>query len=170
MRYVFVRHGFYGGGGLSDAEKVVKELEPHGIKGAQMAAEYISERGIVPDVVLTTKTRRTKQTADIVLERFDPPLAAPRVVRGGHSGKGVRKKLSKWINRYGLTEDQTLLFVGHGTSQASLLEFYTDGEAPPRQKWGHATVLELEVTGQDEGMEIRGLRFFPGLKKLPKKK
>ena len=75
--------------------------------------------------------------------------------------------MNEWISTYGVDKDQTILFVGHGVSQDSLLEYFLEGEEPPNQHGGHAAVLDLEVTGIGNEMKIRGLRFHPGLMKPP---
>jgi phosphohistidine phosphatase len=121
IRFVFVRHGRYDGSDVPRSERRRKPLVHRGEAQAREAGRWLRERGITPDLVVTTDTRRTVQTADFVLEElgFDD---RDRLVTGGgfRSRHGLHGKLREWI---GEREDVgVLLFVGHHTSQPSLLK------------------------------------------------
>jgi phosphohistidine phosphatase SixA len=136
MRFIFVRHGHYDGKGKTSAEKKVTPLNPRGREAARAAGEFLREHGIRPDVVFTTETARTKETAQIILGVLG--LESLRAVpKSGGFAKGradLDKKLEEWLK--GPTpRAQTVLFVGHDTSQSYCLsELRSTPTIPPNNR------------------------------------
>lgn len=168
MRYVFVRHGHYGGSKLPAPQQKLKELTERGIRGAVGAGEYLAEREIVPDVVLHTDNRRTEQTADIVLQQIMVNVSK-QITSSGHGKRAkLPGKLQEWMAEHDLGERDTLMFVGHGNSQNALRIYYPKSNQPPSDKKGHAAVLVLHVTERDGVLEITEDGYFEGLLKKAK--
>ncbi len=164
MRYVFVRHGLYKYEGMPDSEKDDKALEPHGVKGALGAADYLAGEHIVPDLILVTLKRRTAHTAEIIRDALQLPDVPLHRTRSGHRGrKTVPRKLEEWIDHHDIGESQTLMFVGHGNSQNALRSFFDEGAKPPSDGVSHCAVLILDVRGRGKEMQIRGKTFDSGL-------
>lgn len=140
-RFIFIRHGRYGGSGLPRAEQRRKPLLPRGIEQARAAGCWLADRGIRPDLVVTTKTRRTIQTANLILEELRTPGLERIEAPGGYkSAKEVEKRLREWV---GDRQLDTLLFVGHRPNQGQLLKL-TQAKALGLDKESHACVIVCE--------------------------
>lgn len=118
MRFIFVRHGHYDKKGKLQPEKNKTGLNARGREAARAAGEFLKREGIVPEVVFTTRTERTRETARIVLATLGVEDVQPQARGGGFSkGKdkaGLDAKLAGWI---GKTDPDVVMFVGHHPSQ-----------------------------------------------------
>jgi len=122
MRFVFVRHGHYDGKGKPAAEKKRTPLNAAGRRAAKAAGEYLMRENIVPDIVITTDTERTKETAKILLDALGMDNVKPQSRGGGFSaGKAsLDAKLVEWLAGVE-PAPSTVIFVGHDPSQAYCL-------------------------------------------------
>ena len=120
-RFVFIRHGSYDKEGLDPRDRVDAPINDRGWEGAMAAGELLVAWGIEPDLVVTTRTRRTWETAQVVLMAAD--LEAPVVtVEGGFAvGKSsLEEKLADWAS---VTSAKTVVFVGHCKNQQYLKKY-----------------------------------------------
>ena len=142
QRFIFVRHGRYEGSTVSRGEQGKKPLVPRGVEQAKAAGLWLTERGFRPDLVVTTKTRRTIQTADLLLEELGPPRPERITWPSGYksSKEKVEERLGEWI---GDRTIDTLLFVGHRPNQGGALKLAT-GAALRLGKESHACVIVFE--------------------------
>ncbi len=163
MDLVFIRHGHYGSERYATrAGKQAAPLTLRGEEQARAAGMYLAEHGIRPDVVLHTRSRRTRQTAELVLEELG---------MGGHpvfdigtsfrSVAGLEAKLRTWSVAHGLSDDAVVFLVGHGPAQDILRTCFSGGTPPPRSGESHAAALVLR-TSLAAPPEGRG--FFVGVR------
>mgnify|MGYP001194577995 CR=1 FL=1 len=119
MRFIFVRHGHKAKGAGGDpplAEKGEQEARDMGL--------FLARQGIVPDLIVHTDTKRTRQTAELLLAALAPALVP---VKDGGSGfksgcplADLEARLARW-RALGEGEVGTLLFVGHHPQQHTCL-------------------------------------------------
>jgi phosphohistidine phosphatase SixA len=149
QRLIFVRHGHYEGSTVPRSERDNKPLVPRGVEQAKAAGRWLAERGIRPDLVVTTRTRRTVQTGDLLLEELGPPSPARLPVPHGYGPRTViEDRLAQWI---GERDIETLLFVGHETSQATTLSF-ANGKELGLDDESHACVVVCAL--EDGGWRV----------------
>jgi len=93
----------------------------------------LEEQGIIPDRVITTKARRTQETAEIVLEALGLSLE-PVVKPHGFSAATFNQKAAEWLQGNLLDgTPETVVFVGHHTQQ-DVLETLGDMDIPTTAK------------------------------------
>ncbi len=107
--FVFVRHG------RTDKQGNDPALTAVGEQQARAAGAFLRDAGVVPDLVLTTKKRRTKETAAGLLAELGRPETPTRATEGGFA-KG-KSSLEDWLAKNAKGDAQTVLFVGHHSSQ-----------------------------------------------------
>ena len=163
MDLVFIRHGHYGRESYpTRAAKKAAPLSASGEEHARTAGMYLAEHGLRPDVVLHTSSRRTRQTAELVLEELG--MAGHPVSDIGTSFRSVAKleeKLQKWSATYGIADDAVVFLVGHGPAQDVLRKCFEDGP-PPRSSASYAAALVLH---KSPGVPIEGRGFFVGVRR-----
>lgn len=118
--FVFIRHGAYDKNSLPYAARRNQPLSALGVQQIQAAAEWMRYRGIIPDVIIHTRTERTRQSAQIVADALQTDIPIVEVPAGFRSGKDLEGKLSEWT--HGMTSiPSTVLFIGHHVSQDACL-------------------------------------------------
>lgn len=154
MQLIFVRHGHYAEP-VAKADRDREPLSAQGQEGARTAGTYIEQQGIVPDLVVTTRTCRTVETADLICETLG--LAeVPRLRDGGFSAVGgITEKAHKW-SAARQPAARTILFVGHHSSRNAVARL---PGAPPIPRGNHACVLICEP---DTNGAWRCSHAFPG--------
>jgi len=164
MDLIFIRHGHYGGKAYpTRAEKKAAPLSARGVEDARATGMYLAEHGLRPDVVLHTSSRRTRQTAAVVLEELG--MAGHPVIDIGSSFRsleGLAAKLKKWGALHGFGHGSVVFLVGHGGGQGVLRKCFRDGAPPPKASEDYAAALCLYVP-RDGPPEARG--FFCGAPK-----
>jgi len=138
-RFVFVRHGTYDK--TTPNPKTASLLE-RGRSEARRAGEFLRLQGISPDLIVTTRTARTTETAEIIAATLGTAIPIRTTSGGFAPGKGdLEAKLQEW------TQDaphpvKTLLLVGHHPQQDYCLRELGRQVEIPRE--GKGTVLVFE--------------------------
>lgn len=123
-----------GGPGIADRER---PLAPRGNRDAGLIGAALVAEGTIPDLVLCSPTRRTRETLDGVVSRFP---AAPRVIVVDSLYGAADGDYVQIISEFGGTAKR-LLVVGHNPTI-------------------HATALALAGSG-DEALRTRLAGKFP---------
>jgi phosphohistidine phosphatase SixA len=114
----------------------------------------LRDAGIAPDFVCTTSTVRTQQTARLALAALGRAEQAIRPQRDGgftSADGSFDAKIASWIEQAG-APPQTLMFVGHGRSQAGCRTVAPDLVLP---KGTHGAVVVFEREGDGEWRVVR---------------
>ena len=147
---------------LRSRPKTKAPLRPEGVEAARQAGSFLRARGIEPELVCTTKTVRTQQTAEHLLEALGrPDLPLHRHVAGvAKGGKySLEAKLELWIAAANMSP-KTLLFVGHQSTQDYCVDRLPEAPAIPKDNRGCVLVYDLDDAGA-----WRFVTHFPGLAK-----
>ncbi|MDY0062369.1 MAG: phosphoglycerate mutase family protein [Myxococcota bacterium] len=119
MRFLFVRHGHKAHGAGND-----QPLTERGEQEARDMGRFLVRQGIVPDLIVHTGKKRTRKTAELLLEALAPARVP---VKDGGSGfrsgctlAELEARLDRWV-ALGEGEVGTLLFVGHCKQQQACL-------------------------------------------------
>ena len=150
---VLLRHAKSAWPDVTDHER---PLAPRGEKDAPEVGRWLAAAGHVPDQVLCSDARRTRETWQLVREQLevDPPIAVDEQVYQATTGS--------LLNQIRRTEPsrRTLLVVGHAPAVpelALLLSGAEPGDAEAtariREKYPTAAVAVLEFTGDWAGLE-----------------
>jgi phosphohistidine phosphatase SixA len=157
--FVFVRHGHYDKEGVSVPERVTAPLTSKGMDAAIEAGEWLARRGIQPDLVMATRTRRTQDTAELVAEALGTKTTVMSVPRGFQSAEGLEKLLDEWAPPmlYKST-GRTVVFVGHHTQQDTCQRELEGEPELPRKARGSVLVYERRgakwvLSGYHVGLE-----------------
>lgn len=114
VRFVFVRHGTYD---KTTANPNTAALLEQGRAEARRAGEFLRAQGIHPDLIVTTRTARTRQTAEVILETLGTDLPIRATSGGFARGKSdLDTKLREWAEGAD-HPPATVMFVGHHTQQ-----------------------------------------------------
>lgn len=128
-RFVYIRHGHYDKRGVPADQRGPLPLNNDGRIAALAAAAWLEQQGIRPDRVITTRARRTQETAEVVLERLGSSLK-PVVKPHGFSAATFTQKVGEWFQGDLLDgTPETVLMVGHHTQQ-DVLETMEDMDIP----------------------------------------
>lgn len=148
-RFVFIRHGkpISKEGMKSKKEQDARPLAPEGTEDARRAGEFLKKMGIKPDLVVTTKTRRTIDTADLVMKVLDVDAPIARVESGfkvNASLSDISGRVRAWIGER-KPVPRVVFFVGHEIQQKALakanrLEVLSD-------RYGVVLVHEIDAYG-----------------------
>jgi len=115
-------------------------LNKRGEKDAPRMAKLLKEKGLIPDLILSSKAVRTSKTAEIVAEKIGYKKEI-QYVEGLYLGEP-----DAYLEAlHGLDDDelQTVLVVGHNPGLESLLQVLTDKvESLPT---GAIAALELPI-------------------------
>lgn len=165
MYFIFVRHGHKEGKKYGWKKSSPKPpLTELGKQAAVDAADFLLglDARYKPELVVTTDTVRTKQTAEIICDQKEFGKTARRVAGGGFR---IRKKtpvqklenslefkLARWIKEAEFEENERptcVLFVGSGTSQKYLRNTGNIPYPDDIHKKAKACVLVYEI--DDDG-------------------
>jgi len=149
LTFIYVRHGKPRKPiDDSDAANRAKPLNNKGRSDAVTAGEWLASQGIVPDLVVHTRTVRTEETAALIQEVLGTSHE-PLVVSGGFpqgADAGDIDQYINWWERQAGRPVRTILFVGHHTQQIALLREL--GGPRPADK---ARGVVLTYTVDDDG-------------------
>jgi broad specificity phosphatase PhoE len=145
MRFVFVRHGHYD---KTTGDNDTAPLVEAGREEARAAGDFLRKEGVVPDLFCTTRTRRTRETAETILATLEKTLPIHAKDAGFARGKStLDEKLEEWIAEAGFTP-WTVLFVGHHTQQLYCLRELPSQVSIPKDNRGCVLVYEKNDKGQ----------------------
>lgn len=144
---LILRHAKAAGerGGADDFER---GLTSRGEKEAAEAGREIRKHGWIPDLILCSSARRTRDTLQIVLEVLRDSAPAPEAIR--YEDRLYNASLDTLSAVVAACPDSVrrLLVVGHNPGLEELLEYLAD-EPPPRKANGKlmttATLARLET-------------------------
>jgi phosphohistidine phosphatase SixA len=107
------------------------------------AGEWLARRGIQPDLIVATRTRRTQDTAELVKEALGTKTTVLSVPRGFQSEEGLDRLLNEWAPPmlYKST-GRTVVFVGHHTQQDTCQRELVGELELPRKARGSVLVYE----------------------------
>ncbi|EIC29451.1 MULTISPECIES: SixA phosphatase family protein [Methylomicrobium] len=107
--------------GKSDRDAVGSDfdrpLKPRGRRAAQRLGEWLQERGLYPDLIITSPARRALNTAQLVcdaLKRPEPPTQEPRLYFSGL--EEIKNVLAGCLE-----SAQCVVLVGHNPDLEELL-------------------------------------------------
>jgi phosphohistidine phosphatase len=109
---------------VSDLER---PLNRRGTTDAEAIARRMAERGLVPDLILVSPARRTRQTAEILAREFG--AAAPRVLPEELLYLAAAGELLKMIQATG-PRITHLLVIAHNPGVSELVDLLLPQEAP----------------------------------------
>ncbi len=153
MKFVFVRHGKKEGKQGENGP-----LTEEGRMQARQAGEYLKSQGLTPDWVCHTPKKRTKETAEGVLEALGVkcPVRPPHGWDIGGTRRGEKEELRAAIEREiegffaaAPHESSVTMFVGHNTQQGPLRKQFGFPEIPKGHR-GCVLVLEKKPNGRWE--------------------
>ncbi len=135
-----------------------RPLSPEGLAEAEAAGRWLAEHGLVPDCVLCSPARRTRETLEAVLaaigyveQRLEPEIY-----------EATPGTLAALYDRHG--EAERLLLVGHNPGLERLVAFLSSGQSgdyrgmPP----GAIAVLSLPADAAIEpGMATLSAFWWP---------
>ena len=101
---------------LSDHER---PLNDRGRRDAPRVADELNDRGWVPDLILVSSSKRTKQTLDGMSHRFG---SIPSQVRKGIYHATVHDLL---LELEGMVDDGTTMILGHNPGSEMLINHLT---------------------------------------------
>ena len=104
---------------LSDDQRPLKK---RGRRAATRMGEEIQNRNLSPGVIVSSKAKRARQTAQRVLDQLDPQC--PLVVRSELYFEGSRSYLQVAAQEGG--EHESILLVGHNPDLEELVARLTD--------------------------------------------
>ncbi|RCV53652.1 SixA phosphatase family protein [Marinitenerispora sediminis] len=138
-RLVILRH--------ADAEHIGttadmdRELTDEGRARAAAAGELLTREGVLPDHVICSPARRTRQTLDLVAARLP---TRPTVEYEPAAYTADPDEMLELISRVD-TGVRTLLVVGHNPTMAQLALAFTDSAAAVSFPPASIAVVDLEV-------------------------
>ncbi|MGE0699853.1 MAG: histidine phosphatase family protein [Hyphomicrobiaceae bacterium] len=106
---------------LADVER---PLAPRGSKAAPRMGRHMREIGVVPDLVLCSPARRTRETADLVLPCLAGP--PPRLLHDPAIYEATVEELMAVLRRVG-PEVAHALLIGHNPGLQELAIVLTEG-------------------------------------------
>ena len=121
---------------LTDYERPLNE---RGLRTAPFMGKLMEERGLVPDVIVSSPAIRARQTAELVCEAsgFEPEISFNELIYEANVGTLVA--VVSELN----DENGSLLLVGHNPGAESLIYYLTGEIAPmPTAALG---VIELDI-------------------------
>ena len=132
---------------LSDFERPLNE---RGRRTAPFMGELMKQRGVSPDIIVSSPAERAKETATLVKEsagiaaeiRFDPSIYEA-------SPDDLRKVVSALDDKY-----ITAMLVGHNPGIEAFIHFLTGH--PERMPTAALAVIELEIEKWNEIAESLG--------------
>jgi phosphohistidine phosphatase SixA len=131
----------------SKKERDARPLAPEGIEDARRAGEFLKKMGIKPDLVVTTKKRRTIDTADLVMKVLDADAPIARV-GGGFKVNASLSEISGCIRAWiagAKPVPRVVLFVGHEIQQKALAK--ANRLEVPGDRYGVVLVHEIDAYG-----------------------
>ncbi|MFJ7280763.1 SixA phosphatase family protein [Kitasatospora sp. NPDC098663] len=144
-RLVVLRHAKAAWPDVADAER---PLAKRGLRDAPAAGRWLLEHGVLPELVVCSPARRTRQTWELVAAQWDrvPPVDFDARVYGAE-GQGlvsVVRQLAPWLS--------TVLLVGHQPAVQDLVLHVAAREAGAglerlREKFPTSGIAVLEVAG-----------------------
>lgn len=132
MRVVFVRHG------APRTSEADPSLTSEGRSMASEAGEWLFHNAIMADWCLLTPTRRTRETAEEVLERW-PHVRQQVVPELPETASTWDRLVAAWEPRLG--DHGVLLLVGHHPTQEFLLAHFGPPPVPPLPGGYAATIV-----------------------------
>src|SRR5438105_1492710 len=120
MRIYFLRHG---GAEWPDWDKPDDErpLNEKGRKEMERVAEFLADRGVKPDRILTSPLPRALQTAEIAAEALGMGVEEEPLLAHGFAISGLRKIV-------GAHPGEDLMVVGHEPSFSDVILELTGGD------------------------------------------
>lgn len=115
--FIFVRHGESRKAMSKHGESMDLGLTEQGKAQAQDAGEWIADLGLLPDLIVHTRTARTRETAHLIAKRYAKIPPIHQVAAGFRDLAGLHKKLEQWTRKH---PAQVVLFCGHHSSQQAL--------------------------------------------------
>jgi phosphohistidine phosphatase len=136
-----IRHGIAEERGPAWPDDTIRPLTEQGVSRLEKAARGLANLGIELDVVLTSPLVRTRQTADIVANAFDPP--PPIVVIESLSPNGSRESLFSDLKKQ--ARRRRIALVGHEPGLGELAAHLVAMRQPLAFKKGAVCRIDVEA-------------------------
>lgn len=147
--FVFIRHSHRDGEGLSS----------HGRSSVQRTAQWLAAQRLQPDLVYTTDTPRTRETAMLAQRHVGRTLVRSLVTRGMFGSlAGLQTHTREAAARQ---PSGVVWFVGHHPSQVLLERLFGPELQIPDDNRCAAVAFEAD------GDQFRLLRYFAGVPHAP---
>ena len=136
-----IRHGVAEQQGEAWPDDTKRPLSDNGMSRLRKSARGLAALGVSVDVVVTSPLVRTKQTADIVAEAFDPrpPIVTADALAPGGSVQAVFADLEKQSRR------KRVALVGHEPGIGELAARLAGSRHPFEFKKGAACRIDVET-------------------------
>lgn len=143
MILVLVRHGQYQKPPSREDNRDAP-LTDAGREQALAAGKHVADLGIVPDLVISTATRRTRKTAHHVLRALGAEQRVHTVPHGWSAGASrdqIEARVRQWI-KFAPTVPEVIAYFGHGVQLRSIQRAF--GVEPVfGRKHGAVVVVEI---------------------------
>lgn len=128
MRLIFIHHSHYY---KNEKNRRKASLTTQGRKAIEKANKFLYNHNINPDIVITTKTQRTIETAEVILNILGIQPVIIHVNGGFASGReSLDNKILQWTHDRG--DIKSLMFVGHKTQLNYLKKLNSVGITIPK--------------------------------------
>jgi phosphohistidine phosphatase SixA len=151
IRFVFIRHGTYAKAGVPRRRRKGAPLTEEGRQEVRHTAAFLKRQGIRPDLVFTTMTRRTAESAEIVLEVLGLGHVKPQPKESGfrrspEASTELDPTLARWVPDP--KGELTVMFVGHNNQQSYCNKHLVTPVIMPLDVKGGALVYERDAGGR----------------------
>lgn len=96
-----------------------RPLSDEGKQKAAQTAQNLADRGVTPDVILTSPLLRAVQTAEILAQKLNAPVSKETVLNGLHADRDVCEFLARQLK-----EHDTVAAVGHNPNVAYVMNLF----------------------------------------------
>jgi phosphohistidine phosphatase len=149
VRLHLLRHAHAGDPEVWEGDDALRPLTNKGRRQSERLGRFLSERGIRPDVIVSSPMVRAVQTAEMVAGAMDMTVRIDDRLAGGFG----KRELWELLDELGAREP---MLVGHDPDFTLLLDYLIDGAGLHLKKGALATVDLSTKLGDGEG-ELRWL-------------
>ena len=149
--FVFVRHGAANKTRDEDGKAQDNGLTPCGIAHARETGRRLLSLGITPQLIVHTRTPRTRQTAHLIAAAYASEIQIKTTKSGFRDLDGLHTKLAGWTRS---SPPGVVLFCGHHSSQQALTRAFRLG----LKRADRGVILLEPVTGACRSIEVEADR------------
>jgi phosphohistidine phosphatase len=163
MEIYLMRHGQ----ALPATEDAEEPLSRDGVSQIQASAAALKKMGVVPDLIVSSPRRRSRQSAALVAERVNYPHSDIVETTAVQPSAAAEEALTL-LRRY--PESKAILIAGHLPSLANIAALLLGAPAPLRLRFGNGSLCRIDVPlpapGQGElawHLPVEQLRIIAGV-------
>lgn len=149
MRIHLLRHAHAGDASEWTGDDDLRPLTAKGRGQSQRLGAFLLERGVRPDVIVSSPKTRARQTAEIVASALDMSVRLDQRLADGFG----KQELWALLDELGAREP---MLVGHDPDFSHLLEYLIDAAGVSMKK-GALAAIDLNTKLSDGDAELRWL-------------